>query len=180
MQNGKTHLSLCHTSQQSNFLPPNLLPMPLRKDIKNLPFYAVKKGQNSLQVESAQILSSRDSAAIFRWYYDQFEEIEVVETMYALFLNRRNMPVGMSKISQGGICSTIVDVKIIAKIAIDTLASSVILCHNHPTGCAIPSRHDDEITKKVKEALALLDTDLLDHIILTKSGYMSYADESKI
>ena len=154
--------------------------MPLKKEIKNLPFYTVKKGQHSFEVESAQIISSRDSAAIFRFYFKEFEEIEVVESFYALYLNRRNMPVAVSKISQGGICGTIVDIKIIAKIAVDCLASGVIICHNHPSGSWIPSKSDIEITERSKGALQLLDTKLLDHIILTADGYYSFADEGKI
>ncbi|MFO0204497.1 MAG: JAB domain-containing protein [Alphaproteobacteria bacterium] len=163
-----------------NLSPPNFFTMPLKKEIKNLPFYTVKKGQHSFQVDSAQILSSRDSAAIFRFYFNQFEEIEVVESFYALFLNRRNMPIGVSKISQGGICGTVVDMKIIAKIAVDCLASGVIICHNHPSGSWIPSKSDVEMTQKLDGALLLLDTKLLDHIILTADGYYSFADEGKM
>jgi DNA repair protein RadC len=154
--------------------------MPLKKEIKNLPFYTVKKGQHSFEVDSAQILSSRDSAAIFRFYFNQFEEIEVVESFYALYLNRRNMPVAVSKISQGGTCGTVVDIKIVAKMAVDCLASGVIICHNHPSGSCIPSKSDIEMTQRLNGALQLLDTKLLDHIILTIDGYYSFADEGEI
>jgi len=154
--------------------------MRLKKEIKNLPFYTIKKGQHSFPVESAQILSSRDSAAIFRFYFKEFEELEVFESFYALYLNRRNMPVGISKISQGGISGCVVDTKIVAKVAVDSLASGVIICHNHPSGNWMPSKSDHDMTKKLKSALELLDVKLLDHIILTADGYYSFADENQI
>ena len=69
------------------------------------------------------------------------------------------------------------DIKLIAKYAIDCLASAVILAHNHPSGNLKPSNEDLAITKKVKEGLKILDISVLDHIILTSDGYLSFGDE---
>ena len=90
------------------------------------------------------------------------------------------MPIAVSKIAQGGICGTVVDMKIIAKMAVDCLASGVIICHNHPSGSLMPSQSDVEMTQKLNGALLLLDTKLLDHIILTADGFYSFADRGKM
>lgn len=95
-------------------------------------------------------------------------------------MNRSNNTIGYAKISQGGVAGTVVDVKIIAKYAIDTLASSVILAHNHPSGNTQPSRADKDITQKIKDSLKLFDISVLDHIILTEDEYFSFADEGLI
>ena len=84
------------------------------------------------------------------------------------------------KISQGGISQTAVDVRLILKAGIDNLASGLVICHNHPSGNLRPSREDDRLTERVKETAKLMEMNLLDHIILSSTGYYSYADEGKI
>jgi DNA repair protein RadC len=73
-----------------------------------------------------------------------------------------------------------VDVRIIAKYCVEVLATSCILAHNHPSGKLLPSDADLAITKKTKEALKILDVQVLDHLILTDKGYYSFADEGNI
>jgi DNA repair protein RadC len=80
-------------------------------------------------------------------------------------------------ISQGGISGTIIDVRIILKMALDNLACSLILCHNHPSGNLMPSEADKEITRKMKEAGKLLDIAVLDHLIIGNNAYFSFTDE---
>jgi len=126
-------------------------------------------------IPKVKITSSKDANEYVRNFY--FEDLEVYESMFLLLLNRNNNTTGYVKISQGGITGTVVDVKIICKYAIDNLASSAILTHNHPSGNNQPSEADRNITKKVKEALAILDCNLIDHIIITKDSYLSFADE---
>jgi DNA repair protein RadC len=75
------------------------------------------------------------------------------------------------------VAGTVVDIKLIAKYAIDCLASGVILAHNHPSGNLKPSNEDLAITKRIKEGLKTLDIQVLDHIILTSDGYLSFGDE---
>ena len=72
------------------------------------------------------------------------------------------------------------DKKIVGKYILDSLASGVIISHNHPSGALIPSTADKTVTKNIKEICQLLDTDLLDHIILTADSYLSFADENLI
>lgn len=102
------------------------------------------------------------------------------EEFWILLLNRSNNIIDRIKISQGGVSGTVIDVKIILKQAIEKLASSVILCHNHPSGNKNPSNADDSITHKLKSAAELLDIQVLDHIIIANVDYFSYADEGKL
>ena len=104
------------------------------------------------------------------------DDINIYESFFIMLLNRANKVIGWAKISQGGVCNTIVDKKIICKYAIDTLANGVILVHNHPSGSLIPSREDMQITADVQQALNTLDVKVLDHIILTEESFYSFSD----
>lgn len=122
----------------------------------------------------AKIFGSKDSETYIRQFY--FDDIEVYESFFILLLNRNNATIGYAKISQGGVSGTVVDVKIICKYAVESLATSVILAHNHPSGNLTPSDADSQITARVKSALKTLDIQCLDHIILTADSYFSFAD----
>lgn len=102
------------------------------------------------------------------------------EEFWILLLNRSNSILEKIKISQGGISGTVIDVKIILKQALEKLASSIILCHNHPSGNKNPSKADDAITNKLKNGAELLDIQVLDHIIVADIDYYSYADDGKL
>ena len=97
-----------------------------------------------------------------------------------LFLNRANRVTGRMKISQGGVSGTVTDVRIVMKKAIETLASGLVICHNHPSGNNSPSDSDIRITQKIKEAGALMDIQLLDHLIVTGKDYYSFADNGAL
>jgi DNA repair protein RadC len=109
-----------------------------------------------------------------------FEELGVLETFYIVCLNRAHNIIGFYYLSKGGVCSTVVDLKIIAKISIETLSSYIILVHNHPSGSLCPSNQDMKITTKVKDGLSIFDIKVLDHIILTEESYYSFADDGLI
>ncbi len=102
------------------------------------------------------------------------------EEFWILLLNRANKVMSVQKISQGGVAGTVMDSKIIMKAAIDALASSIILCHNHPSGNIMPSQQDKNITQKIKEAGVIMDMPILDHIIVTETGFYSFADEGDL
>jgi DNA repair protein RadC len=102
------------------------------------------------------------------------------EEFWALFLNAKSGIIDKMKISQGGVAATIVDPKIIYKEALLRLASSVILCHNHPSGNPLPSHQDDAVTMRLCEGLKILDMHLSDHVILGEGSFYSYADEGRI
>lgn len=128
--------------------------------------------------ERTKITSSRVSYEVIKQFYH--DDITLYESFFLLLLNNSNETIGFVKISQGGITGTVVDVRIIAKYCVEVLATSCILAHNHPSGKLLPSDADLAITKKTKEALAILDVQVLDHIILTDMGYYSFADEGRI
>ena len=99
------------------------------------------------------------------------------EEFWLLMLNRSNSVIKKELISRGGISGTVVDSRIIFKTAIYNLASSIIVCHNHPSGNTKPSDADIKITKNIKEAGKIMEIPLQDHLIITENGYFSFADE---
>lgn len=99
------------------------------------------------------------------------------EVFAVAFLNQGNRINHIETISEGGITGTVADPRIILKKALEQNAVSLILCHNHPSGSLKPSRQDEELTKKIKEASKYLDIKVLDHIIVSDTGYFSFADE---
>lgn len=99
------------------------------------------------------------------------------EVFAVLFLNRANKVNHFQIISEGGITGTVADPRIILKKALEEDAVSIILCHNHPSGSLKPSRADEELTYKIKEAAKFFDIKVLDHLIVSDDGYYSFADE---
>jgi DNA repair protein RadC len=99
------------------------------------------------------------------------------EEFWVLFLNNSNKVISKSQLSKGGISGTIVDVRLVFKLALETGATSLILCHNHPSGSLVPSEADLQITQKLKIAGESLDVKVLDHLIITETKYYSFVDE---
>lgn len=122
------------------------------------------------------IACSTDVVDIFRAHYDA-EEIDYRESFYALYLNQANKVLGIKKISESGISSTLVDVRIIMQAALLCNASGIIISHNHPSGNLKPSECDIKMTQKIKEAAQILNMNLLDHFILTSDSHFSFADQ---
>ena len=119
---------------------------------------------------------SRDAEKLFRLIYT---DIEYRESFYILLLNRANRVLGFKKISEGGITGTITDVRMVLQAALKANACAFICCcHNHPSGNLKPSEADLKITKKIKEAASIMDIAVLDHLILSKDSYFSFADEN--
>lgn len=102
------------------------------------------------------------------------------EEMWILLLNRANRVIKKIQVSKGGISGTVTDIRMIMKEAIDSLASAMILCHNHPSGNTQPSGDDDNITRKLSEAGSIMDIRLLDHVIICDHSYYSYLDKGKL
>ncbi len=99
------------------------------------------------------------------------------EVFAVAFLNQGNKMNHIEIVSEGGITGTIADPRVILKKALEENAVSIVLCHNHPSGSLKPSRQDEEITKKIKEAAKFFDIKVLDHIIVSDAGYFSFSDE---
>ncbi|MDO7877250.1 DNA repair protein RadC [Hymenobacter sp. ASUV-10] len=102
------------------------------------------------------------------------------EEFWVVILNRANVVMRKIAISQGGVAGTVADPKMIFKEALENLASSLILVHNHPSGNRQPSAADIALTKKLKSAGQFLDLPILDHLIYTDNGYYSFADEGML
>lgn len=99
------------------------------------------------------------------------------EVFAVVFLNQANKINHFEIISKGGITGTVADPRIILKKALDNNATSIVLCHNHPSGNLRPSRADEELTKKITEAAKYFDIKVVDHIIVSEEGFYSFADE---
>lgn len=99
------------------------------------------------------------------------------EEFWVVYLNNSNKVIYKTQISKGGITGTVVDTRIIYKTALEHNATSLILCHNHPSGVLQASEADRQITRKLKEAGKQLDIMVLDHVIITEKSYFSFADE---
>lgn len=106
--------------------------------------------------------------------------LEMLEEVKVIFLNRSNKQIGIYNLAKGGITGCVVDIRIILSIALKTLATGVILIHNHPSGNLKPSLADKKITSELKKACDILNITLVDHLIVTKTGFYSFADEGII
>lgn len=123
--------------------------------------------------ERVQVRSSRDAYnAIAPLVMDLAHE-----EFWILTLNRSNHVIGRHKISSGGTAGTVVDAKMIFRQALEMQASSIILCHNHPSGSLNPSDADIRVTRKLKQGGGYMDISVLDHLIVSERGYYSFADE---
>jgi DNA repair protein RadC len=127
-------------------------------------------------LEKTIVSSSRDIAMYLQTKIKDFN----YEVFAVAFLNNANKINHFEIISRGGITGTVADPRIILRKALEENATSIVLCHNHPSGSLHPSRADEEITKKIKEAAKLFDIKLVDHIIVSEEGYYSFADEGRL
>jgi len=134
-----------------------------------------RRREQALIPEKAKIEKSSDAFQIFSFLADLPHE-----EFWILLMNRNNRVIGRKRISEGGISGTVVDSRILFKHALDLLTSSVVLCHNHPSGNVNPSESDIQLTRKLKEAGKLLDIAIVDHIIIGDKNYFSFADEGLI
>ena len=123
-----------------------------------------------------KINSSQDAFRVVQNHWN-YEVIDFLEEFKIMLLNRANRVLGIIDISLGGTCNTIADPKVIFAAAIKSAASGIILVHNHPSANLKPSNADIELTRKLKAGGKLLDVDVLDHIILSREGFFSFADD---
>lgn len=106
--------------------------------------------------------------------------IEFQEECKVILLNRANFVLGIYNLSKGGISGTVVDIRIILSVALKCNASGIILVHNHPSESMKPSEADKQITRKLKDACVLLDISLLDHLIICRNSFFSFAESGLI
>lgn len=130
-----------------------------------------RRRRNS-DLERAEIKGSSDVFAIMQPMLADLPH----EEFWVLFLNRANRVIDKVCVSRGGVSGTMVDVKIVMKLALERLASSLILVHNHPSGNTNVSAEDRKITEKIQNASSLLDIKVLDHLVVADNDYFSFAD----
>ena len=153
----------------------------MEKRIKNSSFSKVAEIKLSYRAkvkpsDRPQVTSSTDCYNVLKQSWDT-GKIEFVEQFKVMLLNRANKVLGIYEASTGGVAGTVADPKLIFAAALKACASSIVLCHNHPSGNLKPSAADLQLTKKMKGGGELLDIAVLDHIIITSESYFSMADE---
>ena len=105
-------------------------------------------------------------------------DIYDTERFFVMYLNNNNSVINIVQLSSGGITGTVVDVRLLFRHAFICKATSILLCHNHPSGSNKPSNADKDLTTKIKNASKFLDINLLDHIIISSDKcYYSFSDE---
>ena len=134
-----------------------------------------RRKENSAS-DKITIANSMDAANFFRPLLEDLPH----EEFWILLLNRSNTVIDKFMVSQGGVTGTVIDVKIILKTALEKLACSMILCHNHPSGNLTASEADKKVTQKIKDAAELMEISILDHVIIAHDQYLSFADEGML
>lgn len=137
---------------------------------------ALELGRRRRAEETVELSKITSSKAVFEIMQPIIGELPH-EEFWVLYLNNSNKVIYKSQLSKGGITGTIVDVRLIFKTALENNATSIILTHNHPSGKLQASNADIEITQKLKLAGEQLEIRVLDHIIITEKGYLSFQDE---
>jgi len=132
-----------------------------------------RRRQAGNSLEKLVVSNSSDVANYLQTFLKDYRH----EVFAVIFLNRANKINHFEIISKGGISGTVADPRIILKKALEEDAVNVILCHNHPSGSLKPSKADEELTTKIKEAAKYFDIKVIDHIIVSDNGYYSFADE---
>lgn len=135
-----------------------------------------RRRQASLSLLKSVIKTSGDIAEYLRATLKDNQS----EVFAVVFLNKANKINNFEIISKGGITGTVADPRVILKKALEADATSIVLCHNHPSGNLKPSRADEELTIKIKEAAKYLDIRVMDHIIVSEDGYYSFSDEGML
>jgi DNA repair protein RadC len=137
---------------------------------------ALELGRRRRAEDSVELVKITSSKIAFEIMQPIIGELSH-EEFWVIFLNNSNKVISKAQLSKGGITGTIVDVRLVYKLALENGATGLILCHNHPSGNSQPSEADKEITKKLKLAGDSLDVKVLDHLIITETKYYSFVDE---
>ena len=137
---------------------------------------AMELGRRRRAEEAVELTKITSSKSVFEIMQPIIGELPH-EEFWILYLNNSNKVISKAQLSVGGITGTLVDVRLVFKMALEKGAAALILCHNHPSGTLIPSDADKQITKKLKIAGDSLEIKVLDHLIVTETKYFSFVDE---
>lgn len=122
-----------------------------------------------------RIMTSSEAHLILKEHYPD-KTINLKEYFFVLYLDAACHPIGVYRLSEGGMTATVADVRILLAIALKVAAKNIIISHNHPSGNLEPSKEDINLTNKLKEACKFHDIGLLDHLILSQDSYFSFGD----
>ncbi len=131
-------------------------------------------GYDNIHPNGDKVSSSKRIYELAKPLFD--DVMEVRERFIAFYLNRNNKVIGYFMMSKSGISGTVVDVKLLFSVALKSLASGIILVHNHPSGNIKESEHDRQITNKIKDGCSVFDIQLIDHLIISHYGFRSFSD----
>jgi DNA repair protein RadC len=137
---------------------------------------ALELGRRRKEENPLELVKVTSSKVMYQEMYPIIGEL-AHEEFWVVYLNNSNKIIFKAQLSKGGITGTIVDVRLVFKIALEQNAVAIVLAHNHPSGKLQASEADIQVTKKIKNAGLQLDIPVLDHIIVTEHGYFSFADE---
>ena len=140
---------------------------------------ALELGRRRKESSVLKKLKVNSSHIVFEYMSDLMQDLPH-EEFWVVLLDRANQVIDRINISKGGVSQTVVDSKIIFKLAVERLASAIILCHNHPSGNLKASDADKQLTKKLIESGKILDIPVLDHLIFADNTYLSFADEGML
>lgn len=140
---------------------------------------ASELGKRRKEEEPKERVQIRCSTDIFAYFHPLMCDLSV-EECWVMLLNQATKVVDAIRISQGGLASTQVDVRCVLREALLKRATSIVLCHNHPSGNVTPSTDDDRLTQALNQASNTMNIRLLDHVIVTDGAYYSYVDEGRL
>lgn len=146
---------------------------------KNIHRFKLVRERTEEKIPTVTVKNSSEIAAALREVHRQ-EGNDFQEFFYIVFLNRANRITGYNVASMGGVTGTVADPRLIIKAAALADCTSLVLCHNHPSGALNPSRQDEQLTSKIKQGCLYFDINVIDHIILSEDGFYSFADEGII
>ena len=137
---------------------------------------ALELGRRRRAEEAVELTRITSSKVVFDIMHPIIGELNH-EEFWILYLNNSNKVTYKGQLSKGGMTATIVDIRLVYKMAIEQNATGIILVHNHPSGALKPSEADIQMTKKIKQAGETLEIKVLDHLIITETSYYSFIDE---
>jgi DNA repair protein RadC len=137
---------------------------------------ALELGRRRRVEEAVELVKINSSKVIFELMQPIIGELPH-EEFWIVYLNNSNKVISKTQLSKGGITGTVVDVRLVYKLALEYGATSIVLCHNHPSGSLTPSDADKQITQKLKRAGESLEIAILDHVIITETSYFSFVDQ---
>lgn len=137
---------------------------------------AIELGQRKLLSEPGLSVAIRSSNDIFKYFAPLIQDLDH-EEFWVIYLNRANHVTGRTKLSAGGMSSTVTDVRLLFRKALDVKAYAIVIAHNHPSGSTLPSESDKVLTEQIYDAGKIIGIKLIDHLIISGRDYYSFVDD---